>query len=121
MDAVRETHTVPSGSKRAEEFSKPRSFVYSAVSCAYFPCSLRMSGSASQGTVPPHHSGRRRLGVCPDCRSANERSGRQFQPWVDPPNFGGPAWIGATILLFIVRPKKASTSYRVMHPLACPE
>jgi hypothetical protein len=81
MEAVRDTHIVPVGSKRAEELASPASLIVSVVSCASLPWSLRISGSASQGTGPPHHSGWRRLGVWPDSRratSSNRVEGRPF-------------------------------------------
>src|SRR5690242_771769 len=55
-EASRHRHTVPVGRSRAAEFAKPALLVYSAVSYADFPCNLRMSGNASHGTLPPHHS-----------------------------------------------------------------
>jgi hypothetical protein len=62
-DAVLDKQTVPTGRILAAEFAIPASFVFISVLLTHFPSKARISVSESQDTAPPHHSGRKRLGV----------------------------------------------------------
>ncbi|MGD1039154.1 MAG: hypothetical protein ABR878_18775, partial [Roseiarcus sp.] len=48
-----------------------------------------MSGNANQGMSPPHHSGTRRLGVCPLSNRAKDVIGRHFHPAGGSPQSAG--------------------------------
>src|SRR5574337_267796 len=69
-EAVRDSMTVPAGSRRAAELARPTSLIFSLVSDTYSMWPSRIcqtSASPNHGMVQSsQYSGRCRLGVCPE-------------------------------------------------------